>query len=197
MLIGFHTCTPKLDRPGVAGSGLQMGISLMGQAYFAVMTPCCSIKNKTISLAPLLQIRLAMLKNPYFREDLTRVNDKVAPQNQIPPEEWAKLSPEEQANRIAEGDGYALMDAFVYGADPLLQAYELKIQATQQVPIGHYLLDFGGIFRVDCDLIKREAPAPNGVKWLQLSVPARESLRRKLANYFGRRPAEDERELSL
>ena len=191
VITGFHLCVPQLHHPGAGPDGCVLTVAMTRPSYFAVMSPCCSIKNKQLSLTPLVQIRPAIKKTPYFVEDLTRINRRGPPDKIVPPQEWAKFTPEEQATRLAEGDDYALVDAFVYAPDPRLKTYELRLQATNFETTGHYLIEFGSVHRIDCDPIKRNSPAPEGVKLLQLSVLTREELRQKIGSYFVRIPEED------
>ena len=58
--------------------------------------------------------------------------------------------------------------------------------------VSHYMVDFRMIHRIESKSIGKGAGVPIDAKVLQLSVPARQSLREKLAHYFGRRPDEDQ-----
>jgi hypothetical protein len=190
VITGFQTVTPHLHKPG-SDIDVELGITVTRCAYYAVMTPCCSIENKSITLAPLLSIRPAFLRNPYFEEDLTRINRKVPPEKFVSPEVWQKLLPERREIMRATGEAYTLMECFIYAEDPRLKRYKLHVPGGP-VDMGFYLLDFKSIYRIDCDLIVRGKDAPTGTKYLQLTVPVREQLRQKLASYFVRRPEEDQ-----
>jgi hypothetical protein len=61
----------------------------------------------------------------------------------------------------------------------------------------HWMIDFKSIVRVECNAIERGKPPPTGMKFLQLSIRAREGLRQKLALYFARVPEEDQGVLGL
>jgi hypothetical protein len=79
----------------------------------------------------------------------------------------------------------------VYAPNPIFETYELKKGKQAWPVVGHYMVDFKSIVRIDCALIERKREAPAGTKILELSVVARAQLRDKLAAYFGRIPDED------
>lgn len=63
--------------------------------FAVILSPCCSIGDKTIALTPLLPVLPQWLKNPYFREDLTRINRPMKPEQSVSPEDWARMNAEE------------------------------------------------------------------------------------------------------
>jgi len=92
----------------------------------------------------------------------------------------------------AQGMSYAFVDCFIYERHDLLETYTLDLKPpAKAITIGYYMVDFKDIFRVNCAKINRNAKAPDGMKILQLDVLTRQSLRNKLASYFGREPEED------
>jgi hypothetical protein len=188
VITGFQAVTPVLHKPGTEGAELLIAISR--PAYLAVMTPCCSIENKTISLAPLGPIRPGFLMNPHLVEDLTRLNREVPPLHQVPPQALEKMDAVRREKLNVGGDAYIFMDCFIYAPHPLLRPYQLDRKGGAEM-ISAYMIDFKAIFRVNCDLINRDADAPRGVKILQLTPIARGTLREKLAYYFVRVPDED------
>lgn len=101
---------------------------------------------------------------------------------------------ERRERMLAAGEAYALLDSFIYASHALLKTYDLNTPSGT-VKMGHYLLDFTTIYRLDCNLIVRGQDAPAGAKYLQLTVAVREQLRQKLASYFARVPDEDLAEL--
>lgn len=187
VVVGFQSIVPQLHAPSNAVCELQ--ISVTRPAYFAVMTPCCSIGNKQISLAPLVPIRWPFLQNPYFSEDLTRINSPVPPDKILPPAEFAKKSEAEQQRMLEKGPAYALNDCFIYAETEHLVRYEAPGKGGK-IESGFYLLEFGSAFRMNCQQVIREK-APDNVKYLELSVETRSQLRQKLQHYFGRVPDED------
>lgn len=188
---GFRCVVPHLHAPGGNDGATELGITVTRPEYFAVLTPCCSIGNKQISLAPLVKIRLSFFNNPYFVEDFARINDLVPPDKTLSPADWERLDPERKRALLEQGPSYSLGDNFIYAEDPRLRRYEVKGKGATVHHTGCWLLEFGSAFRINCDKVTRNAAAPEGVKFLELSVIVREQLRRKLQHYFGRTPEED------
>ena len=191
---GFHAATPRIDDPA-GKSRNDWTVRISSPEYLAVMTPCCSIERRLIVVAPLREIRPAFLNNDFFAEDLTRINQKVAPENSVPRNAWEqKLPPSQKEELLAGGPKYTFVDCFVYGPHDLLLKYEVTPRKGKDGPLimGHYMVDFKAIYGVDCDKINRNGPAPRGIKLLQLKVDVRHNLRAKLSFYFGREPAEDQ-----
>jgi hypothetical protein len=188
VLTGFRLVSSVLDDPGNVAQEIKITVSC--PEYFAVMTPCCSIGDKRIALAPLVPIKSSFWTNPYFVDDFTRINHKALESQLTPPSEWQKLSEAERADRESAGLAYGLVDSFVYAPHGLLKRY-LAPKKGAPAEAGHYLLEFGSAVRVDCKHVVRNKAVPSGVKVLELTVETRNSLRAKLVNYFGRIPDED------
>ncbi len=189
---GFRVATPHVDDPACDKSSA-WGITVDSPMYLAVMTPCCSIEKNSIALAPLVPIRPAFLQNKHFEEDLTRINGKVPPELSVSRYMWEnKLSNERREELQAKGPAYAFVDCFIFESHDLLKTYTLyRKPPAKTIDIGHYMVDFKDIYRVNCEKIKRGANAPAGMKLLQLTVATRQKLRDKLALYFfGRQPCE-------
>ena len=159
-------------------------------SYSVVLTPCCSIGDSVIALAPLVRIMGDFFNNPYFREDLTNINREMEPQQALSPDNWRKLTQQEQNRRLSEGKRYALLNYFIYMKSDIFEKYVLKGHEVQ-----YYMINFKDIRRIKCSLIKRpekmkpEDPIVQS-KVLQLTTTARSELRDKIA-YFFREPAED------
>ena len=187
---GFQVTTPQVHEPHL---DITHGwtISVSATRYFVVMTPCCSIENKSIVLSPLLPIRPSFLKNEYFASDLTNINRLVPPEKSVPHDVWEKqLPPERKLELTRQGRAYMFGDCFVYEQHDLLQRYQLNVKPP--VETGLYMIDFKCMCRVECEKINRDSGAPPGTKLLQLTKEPRQELRDKLIFYFGRVPKEDE-----
>ena len=161
--------------------------------YSVVLTPCCSIGESTISLTPLTKVRSNFFKNPYFAEDLTRINRKMEPQQAHSPDEWKNFSLEEQQRYLEEKINYALLNLFVYEENERFTKYTLRKRE-----IIYYMINFKDIYTMKCAMIKRpeelkpeDAPIVES-KVLQLSIQARSELRDKIVFYYSRIPKEDE-----
>jgi hypothetical protein len=161
--------------------------------YCAVLTPCCSIgESAMLLLTPLKPILRDFIKNPYFVEDLTRINRLMKAEESMPPDRWSQLQVAERLRRQAAGQAFASLSHFIYEGHALLKKYPLR-----GADVGHYMIDFQDILTVRCQMIKR--PEAMGTddqpivksKVLQLSVAARADLRAKISHYFYRPPAED------
>ncbi|KAF5415420.1 MAG: hypothetical protein C5S48_05780 [Candidatus Methanogaster sp.] len=162
-------------------------------SYSVVLTPCCSIGESTISLTPLIKVRSNFFKNPYFAEDLTRINRKMEPQQAYSPVEWGKFSLEAQQRHLEEEINYALLNLFIYEENEIFKKYTLRGRE-----ITYYMINFRDIYTMKCAMIKRpeelkpeDAPIIES-KVLQLSIQARSELRDKIVFYYSRIPEEDE-----
>ena len=87
---GFVAATPIVVQPNISGKSEKSAFSLdvSHSPFSIVLSPCCSIGNKVISLAPLINIQPSFLSNPYFSEDLTRINRIMEPEQTLPPDTW-------------------------------------------------------------------------------------------------------------
>jgi len=158
--------------------------------HFVVLSPCCSIDRGCLLLAPLLKIRPAFLTNPYLSEELTRLNTPVPADKSMTPSAWAGLPEMEKAKRLAKGPGLIFGECFIYAPNDCLGSYQMPTKggtADQST----YLVDFGTTFRMECEAVSRDKPAPAGTKLLELSIETRTLLRTKIAAYFARVPDED------
>lgn len=193
---GFISTYPKIQQPIIEFEEKNdYNIQIQIPKYSVVLTPCCSLIPKRISITPLIPILSSFLKNNHFAEDLTRINRLVEPQFHIPEEDWNKLTLNERTKREKGGKAFTLLNYFIYDKHPLFSPYELKSKKLQ-----HYMIDFNRISNVYCEslIIKRGVKAPDEIlkaKILQLTVEARRDLREKLGNYFERVAPEDEKEL--
>jgi len=175
VVTGFQVATPQTHNPSTQVHA-DWEIAVRRPAYLAVVTPCCSIERKSIAVSPLLEVRPAFLKNEYFKKDLTNINRKVAPENSIPRDAWEKLPFEQKQSYMAKGHMFVFIDCFVYDASDLLPKYQLD-RKGDPIEMGHYMVDFKSICRIDCKLIDRNKAAPRGTKILQLTVQTRQELR--------------------
>ncbi|MGC1119622.1 MAG: hypothetical protein WBA22_00890 [Candidatus Methanofastidiosia archaeon] len=123
VLEGFILASPTVETPGSVEA---YEISIRIPPYCAILSPCCSIGRKIISLSPLVEIRPGFLDNPYFAEDPTRINRKMEPGQAVPPHIWEGFPPEVKQERLKEGCGYALFDVFIYEKHDLLPKYTLN-----------------------------------------------------------------------
>lgn len=195
VLAGFLTAVPVVDDPMLPDregpEAHAYSIDVNKPPFCVVLSPCCSIGRKRISLAPLIHVRSAFFKNEYLAEDLTRVNRRMEPHQTLPSHTWDRMSDDERARRLNQGPGYAFLDTFVYEQHPLFPEYHVHRQG-QDLNTRYYMIQFGDAFRVNCDSVNPPEHAPLHAKQLQLSIQARSELRDKLAHYYARVPEEDQ-----
>jgi hypothetical protein len=155
--------------------------------YSVVLTPCCSIGESMITLTPLIKVRSNFFNNPYFAEDLTRINRLMKPQQSLSPDELEKFSPEEKQRSLAKKINYALLNTFIYEENEIFKKYPLRKRE-----IRYYMINFKNIMiKRPKELKPEDAPIIES-KVLQLSIQARSELRDKIAYYYSRIPEEDE-----
>ncbi|MBA7694926.1 hypothetical protein ES703_103541 [subsurface metagenome] len=167
-------------------------VQISSPQFSVIMTPCCSIEDKTIILTPLIQVYPKFFDNPYLVDDLTGANRIMSPQQALSPEVWKKLGDEERQRREAEGNTYAFVNLFVYERHNLLPEYPLHRKQGEDIITGYYMVNFKNLYKVHCDKIITPQNSPLESKHLQLSVDIREELRVKLARYYSRVPQEDQ-----
>ena len=191
VISGFQIAVPQANDPCPIKHNDWI-IKVSRPSYAVVMTPCCSIENESVSLAPLFNIRPAFLKNDFFKEDLTRINDVVPGEHSVSSHVWKhSLPPERQQALLSQKPSYVSVECFIYASHDLLEEYVLNTKEHGKVNLKHYMVDFKTIYRVECDKIKRDRDAPKGIKLLELTVQTRQLLRNKLVQYYSREADED------
>jgi len=175
----------KREYPVDAGYSIDISIP----TFCVILTPCCSISDKIISLTPLVKLRNTFFQNPYFRDDLTRINRIMQPKQVFLPDVWENMPPEDKEKRSMKGPGYAFYELFVYEEHKLFSEYIVNMKQKENIRTKYYMIDFRNIYKVNYEKIKnQENILP---KCLQLSVYARDELREKISNYYSRKPDED------
>lgn len=159
--------------------------------YCVLLSPCCSISNEVITVSPLVEIYGSFFDNPYFSEDLTRINRKMDPRQAVAPRVWENLPLEEKERRLAEGVAYGLRDVFIYEGHELFPYYMPQRRDGGASSTNYYMIDFKHLHCIRCEKIKKADQAPLETKCLQLTIETREQLRNKIAEYYGRVPKED------
>jgi len=176
---GYISSVPIIDKPLVDLRNGAYSIQLDLSRYYAVMTPCCSIGEGTISLTPLIQVKYNFFKNPYFQQDLTNINRVMSPDKSVSSIVWNSLPEEQRQRRIQEGTTYDLLPKYRLGP------------TIGKIETNYYMIDFRAIFKLNCKEIKNPKESPLESKILELTIPVRNELRDKLADYYKRRPKED------
>lgn len=190
---GFPLSAAHIEQPAVTEALREYRIDVCQSEFGVIMTPCCSIGDKMLSLTPLLQVRPAFYRNPYLAEDLLRVNRPMSPEQAVPPEQWKKMTASDRDRRfdMSRPESWAFVDLYVYGAHDLLPRYDIHVREGAR-KTGFYMVDFRLTCHVKCDKLANAKQAPLYAKRLQLSVSARGELRDKVAEFYARVPREDE-----
>ncbi len=188
---GFVIVTPQ-QKTLITSDGPQLfGIDVRHLGLSVVLSPCCSISEKTISVAPLIPIRPTFFQNEFLADDLTRINRVMAPEKSIPAAKWNNLPEEQRASRMQEGVGYAFKELFIYAEHPLLRRHTVN-RKEGNIVTSAWMIDFRDAQKVVCDKIVNPKQSPIESKILELSVSARSELREKIAAYYSRIPVEDQ-----
>lgn len=183
----FPVCFPVIDKPS---SKEPFHIKVSTQTHVVVLSPCCSISDKLLAVAPLEKLSAKFFSNPYLAEDLTRINIKIPAEKSLPPDAWEEMSSEEKVNRLAKDDAYVLVDNFIYAPYALFPEYKVD-RRNGNISTGHYYIDFRTSIRISYGQITNPKFQPGPCKVLQLSVETREQLRKKIASFYQRVPAEE------
>lgn len=190
VLKGYIEAIPHIEEPTLSPVDQNYQIDIGFPKFSVIISPCCSIGNKIISLTPLIQLRGDFFGNPYFAEDLTRINRKMEPSQTVSPEIWAKFSLEEKEKRLKEGNSYALLELFIYEKNDFFPKYVVD-RKQGNIETNFYMIDFRNTYKLCCEKIVNPKDVPIVSKVLQLSIATRSELRDKLSSYYGKTPKED------
>jgi hypothetical protein len=188
VLQGFILAASTIKEPTPTIKKYEVSIDL--PIYSVILSPCCSIGDKVISLTPLIEVKGSFFDNPYFAEDVTRINRKMKPEQTIAPHVWDNFPPEQKQKRLNEGETYAFLSMFIYEKHDLLPIYPIKL-GQRIINTNYYMIDFRNTCKVNCDKIISAERAPLELKCFQLSVRTRTELREKITYYYSRPPKED------
>lgn len=191
VLRGYISTTPNIKEPMLATLNESYNININMPVFSVVISPCCSIGDKLISLTPLIELRNTFFNNPYFSDDLTRMNRKMEPEQAVPPHVWNGLPFEEKQRRLEEGYEYSLLELFIYEQNDLFPKYTIHMRQAENIETNYYMIDFRNTYKLNCEKIITPENSPLKSKCLQLSIQARSELRDKIAYYYARIPKED------
>lgn len=186
VLKGFITVSPRIKEPLLGENTRSFDISVEYPQYSVILSPCCSIGESKICITPLIRVRKDFFKNPYFAEDLTRINKRMRPELASAPAKWAALTAEQRAERQSKDYVYTMIDLFIYDSHDYFKAYEIRVPGGDVISTRCYMIDFRSIYKVDCEKIETPDKVPIEAKCLQLSETTREDLRAKIAYYYTR-----------
>lgn len=188
ILSGFVLAAPSISE---LSSFSKYNIEIEHPEYGVILSPCCSIGN-VLTVSPLIYINANFFTNPYFKEDLTRLNRKMPPDKTVSQEIWEKkIDPEEKVRRLAEGETYAFIENFIFEEHRILKKYNVKPKGEAEVQTSYYMIDFKRQHKINCKNIPSASNAQTASKILQLSIGTRAELRDKISFYYSRIPKED------
>jgi len=195
-----HGCVSAMPRVSLSGSterrvgsqagGMRFEIEVLQPDFSVILTPCCEISDELLLTAPLERIPSSKwLDNPYISEDPLHLNEIMTREQSVTPDTWNSWPREKRAGAQNELPGYAFRHYFVYpgktSSSQLLPSYTLR-----EHQVDFYVIDFRHTSALEHDL-KRSEQHVVGQKYLQMSPQARETLRLKLSDFYGRIPEED------
>ncbi len=189
ILTGFVFAAPNLTD---AVQTKNFSIEIEQPDYCVVLSPCCSIGDNVITLSPLLKIRPKFFLNPFFVEDMTRINRIMSSEQALGPEAWENMPDEERERRLEEEESFALKDFFVFDQHTLLKKYTLNFKNKDNIETNYYMIDFKNQYKLNCKRMQSATNAPIETKTLQLTVETRSELREKISHYYSRVPVEDQ-----
>jgi hypothetical protein len=186
---GFHYINPSF--PEFQEDVNSFRIDFEFPDHFAVLTPCCSIDEGSISIAPLKKLWFKLFENPNFIKDFTSINRQMSPEKMVAPHVWDHLPESERTKRMGSGVAYSNNNIFIFKENEFLQSYSVG-SVINNKPIKHetgcYYVNFKDICSIRSPKILLKTPF---IKILQLNISSREQLRNKLSHYYARIPEED------
>lgn len=186
VLKNFLTVLPIIDNPTTELSNLECKLKI-SHCLHALLTPCCSIEKSFILLAPLEKPRDEFFKNQYFKRDMTLLNAPLDAHSFYTKEKWEKLTDKQKDEEQNVGPEYRHLSLFIYDQTTTLPKYPVG-----DSEFSYYQIDFRKTFCVKCSQVINPKESPLKSKIIELSVQAREGLRKKLSKFYGRVPLEDE-----
>lgn len=187
---GFFFSIPTINSPIMRIDEANFNINLSYPRFSVVLSPCCSIKDKILLLAPLLNLRNTFYQNEYFKEDLTRINRIIVPEKRMPKKAWENISDDEKTKKIMEGPEYTFLEIFIYEEHEIFPTYEVNFRNSPNISTKFYMIDFRNVHKINCDRIIQNNNHI-GTKILQLSVNTRKELRDKIGSFYNRATDED------
>ncbi|HII93181.1 MAG TPA: hypothetical protein HA262_13785 [Methanosarcina sp.] len=192
---GYVLSNSILQKP-ISGLEYNFDINIDFPLFSVVLTPCCSISDKIVALCPLKQLRPSIFDNPFFEEDLTRINRPMSPQESVSEVVWSNLGEAERQKRLLVKEGYAFCELFIYENNGLFPPYKIT-RKDREIKTNYYMIDFKDTYKIKCEKIINPKNSPWDMKYLQLSVDTRSELRKKISDYYGRIPDEDKIKICL
>jgi hypothetical protein len=204
---GYISLFPDMDEP-IKNKVIGYRVIAELPELLVIITPCCSIGDKQVSVVPLEQMRrrLTLFEVEYLKDDMTKVNRKMEPYKALTPSKWDEKTPEEKLAIINRQIDYQYDELFVYAGDGKLPKYTVNLSRDTSFESDYHFIDFRKATRVKCNCIISPDDKNNftsekkdkslSTKLLELHPKIRQELRCKISNYYHRIPKEDESYIS-
>jgi len=171
-----------------------LSISIIPSDMFVILTPCCSIENKTVNIAPLKKLDSRFLSSDQLILDFTIINMPISKRIALGEAAFSKLPEHEKLELENAPLGYEYIDKFVYDDHSCLKTYKLEKKRSKEelisVATGKYMISFKDVVKIQSILFERHNE--NCAKVAELTAMARSKLRDKLTYYYSRIPDEDQ-----
>lgn len=151
-----------------------------------LLTPCCTIRHKKVSISPLIELDVNIYNIDYLAEDPTRINTPLEERSLYNDDRWDKLPPQKKAEVLNSNRAYFSYYLFIYEPNPHFQEYTLNHRKLGKVNSNYYMVDFRNIFVVDGENIKYFERDLLGLKRYQLTDRVRQELREKFSFFYSR-----------
>ena len=194
VVVGFISAVPEMNEPITNRNFSDYKVTVDLPKLLVILTPCCSIGDKKISVVPLEEagLRKDLFKLPYLSEDMTKLNRMMERQKAILPARWEAYSPEKKLEILNDPVGFQLAELFIYAEHEDLPPYTIHIN-KKEIVSRYYMIDFRKVTRVTCNsIISPEETAFTEevrrkaleIKKLELHKDARRELIDKISNYY-------------
>lgn len=189
VLEGFLLYTPTINSPIKEMKG-SYTIDIEMPQHCVILTPCCSIKDGFITITPLQRIKKDILNNENFIQKPELLNYEIEPSLARSKKDLESLDQNNLEEYLSQPKAYSHYECFLYPGHDLLPVYMEKTKEGV-VNTNAYMIDFRCTYRINNKYITRKNRILENSKVLELSISARDSLRNKMAHFFGRVPDED------
>jgi len=199
VLRGFINTVPNIENPFIPTQELNFTIISKIPTYSVVMTPCCSIGEQTILLAPLNPVPSHLFQNINIVDKFTILNRPIQRKLSIPPKGFAKMSPQKKKEIERERKSYTFIYYFFYDKHDIFEPFEVRI-SDKTYTSQFQSVDFRQMYQIRSKhIIKNNRVHQNilDTKCLELSTHTRNALRDKLTFFFGRPPKEEKALLDI
>jgi len=172
---------------------LSLSISVIPSDMFVILTPCCSIEQQIVNIAPLKKIDSRFLSSDFLVEDFLLINQPITRREALGGLVFNKLTPEEKLEFENMPPEYSYLDKFIYAEHHFLKEYSVTKSFgkgdIKTVATGKHMVSFKDAGKIQCNLFERKKEVYQ--KIAELSPLTRQKLRDKMAHYYSRIPEED------